>query len=48
MLDQFHVPEDVAVFVDPEAMRSTVVDIFTALGMSGEHAQQSADVLAWC
>ncbi len=47
MLDQFHVPEDVAVFVDPEAMRSTVVDIFTALGMSGEHARQSADVLLY-
>ena len=47
MLDQFHVPEDVAAFVDPEAMRATVVDIFTALGMSGEHARQSADVLLY-
>ena len=47
MLDQFHVPEDIAVFVDPEAMRATVVDIFTALGMSGEHARQSADVLLY-
>ena len=47
MLEQFHVPEDVAVFVDPEAMRATVVDIFTALGMSGEHARQSADVLLY-
>ena len=47
MLDQFHLAEDVAVYVDPDAMRSTVEDIFTALGMPEEHARQSADVLLY-
>ena len=47
MLDQFHVPDEVAVYVDPAAMRSTVEDIFAALGMPEEHARQSADVLLY-
>ena len=47
MLDQFHVPEDIAVYVDPGVMRSTVEDIFMVLGMPEKHAQQSADVLLY-
>ena len=47
MLDQFHVPEDIAVYVDPDVMRSTVEDIFVALGMPKKHAEQSADVLLY-
>ena len=47
MLDQFHVPQDVAVYVDPDDMRSTVEDIFMALGMSKGHARQSSDVLLY-
>ena len=47
MLDQFHVPEDIAVYVDPDVMRSTVEDIFVALGMPEKHAEQSADVLLY-
>jgi L-2-hydroxycarboxylate dehydrogenase (NAD+) len=47
MLEQFHVPEDEAVRVDPEAMRQTVHDIFVALGMPEEHAAQSTDVLLY-
>ena len=44
MLDQFRVPEDIAVYVDPDVMRSTVEDIFVALGMPEKHAEQSAGV----
>ena len=36
MLDQFRVSEDVAVFVDHQAMRSSVEDIFVALGMPSD------------
>ena len=47
MLDQFRVSKDVAVFVDHQAMRSTVEDIFVALGMPSDDARQSADVLLY-
>ena len=47
MLDQFRVSEDVAVFVDHQAMQSTVEDIFVALGMPSEDARQSADLLMY-
>ena len=33
MLERFHVPEDIAVRVNQEDMRATLVDIFTKLGM---------------
>ena len=47
MLEQFHVPEDEAIRVEPDAMRQTVHDIFTALGMPDDHARQSTDVLLY-
>ena len=47
MLDQFRVSDDVAVFVDHQAMRATVEDIFVALGMPSDDARQSADVLLY-
>lgn len=47
MLEQFHVPADEEVRVNPDAMRRTVHDIFTALGMSDDHARQSTDVLLY-
>ena len=47
MLEQFHVPADEEVRVNPDAMRQTVHDIFTALGMSDEHARSSTDVLLY-
>ena len=45
MLEQFQIPPGTEVSVDPAVMRRTVESVFTALGMSDEHAQQSADVL---
>ncbi len=47
MLEQFHVPSDQEVRVNPDVMRQTVHDIFTALGMSDEHARSSTDVLLY-
>jgi LDH2 family malate/lactate/ureidoglycolate dehydrogenase len=47
MLEQFHVPEDEEVRVEPDAMRQTVHDIFTALGMPEDHARSSTDVLLY-
>ena len=47
MLEQFHIPPEIEVRVDPEAMRSTVEDLFMALGMPRDHAVQSADVLLY-
>ena len=47
MLEQFHVPSDEEVRIDPEAMRQTVHEIFVSLGMSYEHAKQSTDVLLY-
>ena len=34
MLEQFHVPSDEEVRIDPEAMRQTVHEIFVSLGRS--------------
>ena len=34
MLEQFHVPDEIAVRVPADAVRATVEDIFRALGMS--------------
>ena len=47
MLERFHVPEDIAVRVNQEDMRATLVDIFTKLGMPKNDADQSADVLMY-
>ena len=47
MLERFHVPEDIAVRVNQEDMRATLVDIFTKLGMPENDADQSADVLMY-
>lgn len=47
MLEQFHVPEDEAVRVEPDLVRQTVHDIFTALGMPEDHASTSTDVLLY-
>lgn len=47
MLEQFHIPPEIEVRVDPAAMRATVEDLFVALGMPEEDAQQSADVLLY-
>ena len=47
MLEHFHVPSDIAVRVEPDAMRATVQDIFRAMGMSEQDAQQSTDVLLY-
>jgi L-2-hydroxycarboxylate dehydrogenase (NAD+) len=47
MLSQFQIPEDVAVRVDVDLMRASVESIFKALGMSNDHAKQSADVLIY-
>ena len=47
MLEKFHVPADIEVRVDAGAMRATVEDVFVALGMPQEQAEQSADVLLY-
>ena len=47
MLEQFHVPEDIAVRVPQENMRSTVEDIFRKFNMPDEDATQAADVLMY-
>lgn len=47
MLEQFHVSESEEVRVEPDAMRQTVHDIFTALGMPEDHARTSTDVLLY-
>lgn len=44
---RLRVPEEIAVRVPEEKMRATVVDVFTALGIPQEQAEQSADVLLW-
>jgi LDH2 family malate/lactate/ureidoglycolate dehydrogenase len=47
MLEQFEIPEAIAVRIDQADMRATVEGAFQALGMSVEHARQSADVLMY-
>ena len=47
MLERFHVPEDVAVRVKQQNVRSTIEGIFTKMGMSDSDAVQATDVLIW-
>jgi L-2-hydroxycarboxylate dehydrogenase (NAD+) len=47
MLEQFHVPEDIAVRVRQEDMRSTVEDIFRKYRMPEKDAALAADVLMY-
>ena len=47
MLDRFKVPDDLAVRVAPDAVRATVVALFTALGMGPDDAARGADVLVY-
>ena len=47
MLERFHVPEDVAVRVKQQHVRSTIEGIFTKMGMSDTDAVQATDVLIW-
>ena len=47
MLEQFHVPEDIAIRVPQEHMRATVEDIFRKMRMPDEDAVQAADVLMY-
>lgn len=47
MLEQFHVPEEIAVRVQQEDMRATVEAIFQTMGMPQADAQQAADVLMY-
>lgn len=47
MLEQFHVPEDIAIRVPQENMRATVEDIFRKMRMPDEDAVQAADVLMY-
>ena len=47
MLEQFHVPEDIAVRVPGTGLFSTVRDIFKTLGMQGRDSEQAAEVLVF-
>ena len=47
MLERFKVPDEIAVRVKEEDMRSVVEGMFQALGMSEESAQAAADVLMY-
>ena len=47
MLDQFKVPDDIAVRVEQATMRKATEDIFQALGLSPANAAASADVLMY-
>lgn len=47
MLQQFQIPEDIAIRVPEADMRATVEAVFMHYGMSAEHARQSADVLMY-
>ena len=47
MLERFHVPEDVAVRVKQQNVRSTIEGIFTKMGMSDSDSVQATDVLIW-
>jgi LDH2 family malate/lactate/ureidoglycolate dehydrogenase len=45
MLERFHVPEEVAVRVDSEALRGVVTSLFEKVGLSPDDASLGADVL---
>ncbi len=47
MLDRFKVPEDIAIRINPDDMRTTVENMFRKLGMTAADARQSADVLLY-
>ena len=47
MLERFHVPADIAVHVEIDAMQATVSNIFAKMGMPDEDAAQAADVLVY-
>ena len=47
MLEQFKVPDDIAVRVPEADMRRATEDVFCALGMSESDAAASADVLLY-
>ncbi len=47
MLEQFHVPADIAIHVPQENMRATVEDIFRKMRMPEDDATQAADVLMY-
>lgn len=47
MLDRFKVPADIAVYVAADDMRTTVENLFKALGMPDDEAVQAADVLIY-
>ncbi|MFQ5381009.1 MAG: Ldh family oxidoreductase, partial [Dehalococcoidia bacterium] len=44
---RLRVPDELAVRVPEEEMRGTVVDVFVALGLPADEAEQAADVLLW-
>ena len=45
MLEQFHVPEDVAIRVEPEALRHMAISLFEKVGVPRDDASLAADVL---
>jgi len=45
MLEQFHVPEDLAVRVEPEALRNMATSLFQKVGVPQDDASLAADVL---
>ena len=47
MLEQFHVPEDLAVRVREDRMRAVTEAIFKKMGLSNDDAELSADVLVY-
>lgn len=47
MLDRFKVPDEIAVRVMPDTMRTTVENLFLGMGMPRDDAVQAADVLIY-
>lgn len=47
MLDQFKVPDDIAVRVAPDDMHATIFNLFAAIGMPEADAARTADVLVY-
>ena len=47
MLEHFHVPANIEVRVNSDAMQASVEDILRALGLPADDAKQSADVLLY-
>jgi hypothetical protein len=45
MLEHFHVPEEDAVRIMPDALRKTVNELFLKMGMLKQDAWQATDVL---